>query len=94
MTSENGDTVAGGAVPYADGLVIGCGELRCGVDEWTWDEKLSSTHDPRHLVMKLYGTNVVQVTVQSEEAAAVLRTQVWGGIRTEYETINSTDPRL
>lgn len=78
MAGEDGDTVAGGAVPYADGLVIGRRELKSGVDEWTCDERVASTHDPRHLVMELDSAHVVQVTMQGEETAAVLRTEVWG----------------
>ena len=34
-------------------------------------------HNPGHLMMELDGANVVEMTVKSEEAAAVLRADIW-----------------
>ena len=36
-----------------------------------------TTHNPRHLMMELHGTDVVQMTVQSEEAASVCWSDVY-----------------
>lgn len=37
-------------------------------------ERTSGTYDPRHLVVKLDGPDVVEVAVQREKAATVLGT--------------------
>lgn len=45
-------------------------------NEWQGQQRRS--YNPRHLVVELYSTDVVQMAMQSEEASSVLRPNVYG----------------
>ena len=75
VAGEDGDALPRGTVPDANGLVVRAGDLcwasmrslRAGGDE---------THNPWHLVMELNRPDIIQVTMQREQASAILRADI------------------
>lgn len=77
MAGKDGYTVSRRAVPNSNGLVIGSRDLwdtiRC---ERNAGDRERSAYNPWHFVMKLNGTDIIQVSMQSKQTPPVLRSNI------------------
>lgn len=76
MASKNGNALAGGAVPYADGLVVRAGDLKNGSEGGLVLLNQLRAYNPWHFMMELDGSDVVKMAMKGEEAASVLRSDI------------------
>lgn len=45
--------------------------------DFSCQDNTGSTHDPRHIVMELHSSDIIEMSVESEETATVCRADVY-----------------